>query len=177
MYQTLNQFAEIGRIASTHGLEGHVNFVHNLKGKKPFKDIKFLFIEMKRGSNIPFKIKNIRPSSDTDAILAIEGIDTLEQAKTIAGKKVSLPQEQYEQVQPKDVTMNFVGFTLYDAKDKKVGIIKEVFESPGQLLASIELENGNEALVPMVESWILGINMNSKELYIQLPDGLIEVYL
>lgn len=177
MYQTLDEFTNIGRLSSTHGLEGHVHFVHHLKGKNILKKFSFIFIEVKPSSYIPYKFSIISNSSDTDAIIKLDKVDDVDAAKPIAGKAVFLPTKLYDEIQPKDVTLNFTGFTLYNQFDRKVGLIESIFESPGQLLASVTLENGNEALVPLVEQFILSINANKRELTLNIPDGLIEMYL
>jgi 16S rRNA processing protein RimM len=177
MYQTSDSFTEIGKLSSTHGLDGFLNIHHKLKGKQPFKNIKFLFVELKKQSYIPFKIEQIKIFSEDDAIVKLESIENVEQAKQIAGKKIYLPTDLYEKIQPKELTMDFKGFILYNQYDQKVGIIEDIFESPGQLLASVILANGNEALVPLVEQWILHINISKKELTLTIPEGLIEVYL
>lgn len=177
MYQTLDEFSHIGRLSSTHGLEGKLHFVHHLKGKNIFKKIEFIFIEIRPKNYIPYKIHILSTSSDTDAIIQLDKIETVEAAKLLAGKMVYLPTPQYDNLQPKEVTLDFNGFTLFNQYDRKVGLIASIFESPGQLLAAVTLENGNEALVPLVEKFILSINAQKKELTLDLPEGLIEMYI
>lgn len=177
MYQTLDHFSKIGRISSTHGLDGRLHIVHHLKGKQVFKKIPFIFIEIRNQNYIPYKLTSIISSTETDSIITLDGIDTIEKAKLITGKSIYLPTPQYDTLQPKEVTLDFSGFTLYNQYDRKVGHIASIFESPGQLLAAITLENGNEALVPLVEQFILSINAAKKEVTLNIPEGLIEIYL
>lgn len=176
-YQTIDTFSQIGKLAATHGLEGNIAFVHRLKGKKLFQNLPFVFIELKNKSYIPFRIVSSKVLSETDAIVRFEGIDTVEKAKKIAGKHIFLPTEAYDRLQPAEQTLDFKGFVLYDQYDKKTGVVESVTEYPGQLMANVILTNGKEALIPIVEQHIINIDGRKKELTLQIPDGLIEIYL
>jgi len=177
MYQTIESFSQIGRLSSTHGLDGSIALVHRLKGKKPFQQLPFVFIELRNKSYIPFRVTSARVLSETDAIIRLEGIDTIEQAKRIAGKNVFLPSGEYDRLQPAEQTLDFKGFVLYDQYDKRTGVVDSVIEYPGQLIANVILVNGNEALVPIVEQHIINIDARKKELTLHIPDGLIDIYL
>lgn len=176
-YQTINAFSQIGKLSSTHGLEGNIILVHKLKGKKILQQLPFVFIELQNKSYIPFRIVANRVLSETDAIVRFENVDTVEEAKKLAGRLLFIPTEVYDRLQPADQTMDFKGFVLYDQYDKKTGVVESVMEYPGQLMANVILNNGKEALIPIVEQHIINIDGRKKELTLQIPDGLIDIYL
>lgn len=177
MYQTIQAFKQIGKLSSTHGLDGAIHLTHHLKGKKVLKKLAFIFIEIKTQSYIPYALTSCSEQDETSAIIYLEDVNTVEAAKLLAGKGVFIPEAEYTQVQPQEVTMDFAGFTVYDHHDKRVGSIEEITEYPGQLMASILLDNGNEALIPLVEQHIININTTQKTLTLRIPDGLIDIYL
>lgn len=169
-------YTYIGKVHTTHGLNGHVNASHKLKGKNIFKKLKHIFIEVRPESYIPYFIEECIIASDSEVILLLDETYNPEDARTIVGKNFYIENALYDQLQPKEVTMDFAGFTVYNQDDKKIGIITEINEMPGQLLASVDVE-GIEAMIPLVEQHILSININKKEITLQIPDGLLEVYL
>lgn len=171
------EYTLIGRLNSTHGLDGNIAFTHQLKGKNAIKKLQHIFVEIRKESYIPYFIEACNIFNEQDAALLLDEVYSLEEAKKLTGKNVYIETELYNKLQPADVSMNFVGFTLFDANDQKVGIVTDIIETPNQLLAAVELPNGNEALVPIVEHFICSINVAKKELTLQIPDGLIDIYL
>lgn len=170
-------YAYIGRLGTTHGLNGQMYLTHKLKGKNILKKLSFLFIEIRNESYIPYKIDSCQITSNEDAIVVLDDVYTLEDAKQLIGKKVYIESSLYEKLQPADLHMNFTGFKLYDAtSDKLIGTIADILEYPSQLLAQIFIDD-KEVLLPIVESQIKHIHLQKKEISIEIPEGLIDIYL
>ncbi|MBU3715061.1 MAG: 16S rRNA processing protein RimM, partial [Ferruginibacter sp.] len=66
------------------------------------------------------------------------------------------------------------GYTLYD-EEHLIGEIIEVIEQPHQILCAI-LYKGKEALIPMHEENLLKIDKKKKQVIVQLPEGLLDIY-
>jgi 16S rRNA processing protein RimM len=49
-------------------------------------------------------------------------------------------------------------------------------EQPHQLLCRIEIE-GKEVLIPLHEGTLLNIDRKGRRVMVQLPEGLLEIYL
>ena len=62
------------------------------------------------------------------------------------------------------------------ANKEVLGTIEEVIEQPHQILLSI-IYKGKEAYLPMHEQSLLNIDHKKNEVHLNLPDGLLEVYL
>lgn len=169
-------FIHLGKITGTHGLEGNIVLYHHLGKLNALKQLKHIFIELKRESYIPFFIEQIRVDNDAELFLKLEEVDTVEDAKAISGKSVYLSTSQYELLKPKDKDVNFVGFEVWDEVAGKLGQVVNLFETPGQLLATVNV-NGKEAIVPLNEQTIKAIDIATKTLKLSLPDGLLAVYM
>lgn len=170
------EFIQIGKITGTHGLEGNVTLFHHLGKLAGLKQLKHLFIEMKRESYIPFFIEQARVDNDQELFLKLEDVDEVEQAKEISGKQVFLSSDQYLKLKPKDEDINFVGFKAWDKEAGELGLITTIFETPGQLLATID-HKGKEIIAPLNDQTIVAIDIATKTLKLNLPEGLIAVYL
>jgi len=57
-----------------------------------------------------------------------------------------------------------------------LGKILEVIEQPHQLLFKLEI-NSKEALIPMNENTLKKIDHKKKEVIVELPEGLLDIYL
>lgn len=58
---------------------------------------------------------------------------------------------------------------------EEIGEIVEVIEQPLQVLCKI-IYHGNEALIPIHEESLEKIDKKKKQVYVNLPDGLLEIY-
>ena len=59
--------------------------------------------------------------------------------------------------------------------DDELGEVIEVIEQPHQVLCKIMLEN-KEALIPVHEDSLKKIDKKNKKLFVNLPDGLLDIY-
>ena len=169
-------FIQIGKITGTHGLSGNVTVFHKL-GKTPgLKNLKHIFIELKRESYIPFFIEQIKVDNDQELFLKLEEVDAVEEAKSLSGKQVFLSTEQYEKLNPKEADINFICFEAWDEQAGKLGRVEHLFETPGQLLATIAVGD-KEVIAPLNEQTIVSVDIPTKQLKLRLPEGLLDVYL
>ena len=90
-------------------------------------------------------------------------------------KKVWLLTDDFEKLVDKSSSISLLGFSVFN-NEKNIGIVNEVIEQPHQILLQI-LVNKKEAYIPLHEKTLIKIDHKKKEVYVILPDGLLEVYL
>ena len=69
-----------------------------------------------------------------------------------------------------------IGFTVQDKGFGKVGIITGVNDSTAQHLFEID-HDGKEVLIPINDEIIEKVDRASKTIFLDTPEGLIEIYL
>ena len=57
---------------------------------------------------------------------------------------------------------------------KELGKVQEVIEQPHQLMVTI-LYKGNETYIPLHEESLKGVDHTKKHVYVELPDGLLDL--
>lgn len=165
----------IGKIAGTHGLDGWINLSHQLIAKNAFSKIKFIFIEIRKESFIPFYIEQKRSVSDDEICLKLEDVVSVEQAKELSGKKVFIEQSLFVELNPQSISNTLIGYQIHDEKLGIIGPIEELIETPGQVLAYIQYRS-KEVLIPLVDATLKKMDHVRKLVYVCLPDGLLEIY-
>ena len=60
-------------------------------------------------------------------------------------------------------------------EEEELGEVCEVIEQPHQVLCKIML-NGKEALIPVHEDSLEKIDKKNRKLFVNLPDGLLDIY-
>ena len=170
----MNQYFKIGKLAATFGLEGQLVLQHSLGQKNSLKNLETIFLEEKKDSFIPYFISSVKIKSDKELLISIEGIPTKEAAKFLIKKEVWLSENDFKKFAASSAPISFLGFTIVNDK-KELGEITEVIEQPHQLLCSILIE-GKEALIPIHEDSLEKVDKKNRKLYVNLPDGLLEIY-
>lgn len=170
----INYF-KAGKLVAVHGLKGELILKHELGKKSSLKDVKAIFIEDKKDSFFPWFIQSTKIKSDTEVLLKLEGVDTRESAKKLSPKEVWLTEEDFKRLSAKAAPANLLGYTIINNKERLSEVL-EVIEQPHQLLCRIELYK-KEVLIPINEIFLKKIDHKKKEVIVELPDGLLEIYL
>jgi 16S rRNA processing protein RimM len=111
---------------------------------------------------------------DAEVYIKLEGLDTKEAARRVVQKEVWLREEDFLSFAGRAAPISMVGFRLYDG-GADLGEILEVIEQPHQVLCRIDLA-GKEALVPLHEQTLKRVDAKRREVHVELPEGLLDVY-
>ena len=160
---------------ATHGLQGALVLTHVVGDSNWLKKDDVLFIELRRESYIPFFTTAAKAGNDEEYIVNVEDVDTIEAAKKLVGKAVYVKDDILKNI-PANSPLLWIGFNMVDKAKGSLGPIADVMQAGQQWLAKLVIED-KEVLVPLVDDFITDINMRSKFIRVDLPEGLIEVYL
>ena len=170
----MSQYFKIGKFAASHGLSGELVLVHNLGKKTALKDLEILFIEESKDNFMPYFITAATAKNDAEVYVTLEGIDNKELARKYTPKEVWMAAEDFNKFAAKTAPISMLGYDLMDG-ETNLGEIIEVIEQPHQILCAI-LYNGNEALIPVHENNLVKMDQKNKKVYVEVPDGLLEIY-
>jgi 16S rRNA processing protein RimM len=171
----MTEYFKIGKFVSAFGLKGEMILKHNLGKKTSLKGLTALFVEERKESFIPYFIENTRIKSEDELYIQLEGVNVREAAVKITQKEVWLPEADFKKYSAKSSPINLLGYTVVEA-GKELGKILEVIEQPHQILCRIDIL-GKEALIPLHEETILKIDKKKMQVIVELPEGLLEIYL
>jgi 16S rRNA processing protein RimM len=169
------QYFKAGKLVAVHGLKGEFILKHELGKKSSLKDVKAIFIEDKKDSFFPWFIETAKARSADEVLLKLETIDTREAAAKLSQKEIWLTEEDFQRHSAKSAPANLLGYTIINFKERLSEVL-EVIEQPHQMLCRIEI-NKKEVLIPINESFLKKIDHKKKEVIVELPEGLIDVYL
>ena len=169
------QYFKTGKLVAVHGLKGELVLKHELGKKSSLKDVKAVFIEDKKDSFFPWFVESTRIKNDNEVYIKLEGVDTREAAAKLSQKETWLSEEDFKRLSAKSAPANLLGYMIINNKEKLSEIL-EVIEQPHQLLCRLEL-NKKEALIPINENFLKKIDHKKKEVIVELPEGLIDIYL
>lgn len=170
----MNQYFKIGKLAASTGLKGELVLQHNLGKKTTLRGLEAIFLEEKRDSFIPYFLQAAKIRSDNETVIKLEGIDIVETARKLTPKEVWLTEDDFKKFATKSAPITLLGFSIIN-EEKDLGEIVEVIEQPHQVLCTI-LINGKEALIPIHEESLEKVDNKNRKVYVNLPDGLLDIY-
>ena len=168
-------YFQIGTVTKTRGLKGELQvFVAYDEPEK----LKFtsLFIEL-GGKLVPYFVSFFKLPQKNVAYVLLEDVDTIEKAALLVKKNVFLsnknkPKKKKNEFGLKDL-LNFIAI---DENEGELGEIIEIHEYPQQFIATVSYKN-QEVLFPLNENIIKQIDVVKGVVIVDLPEGLLDVYL
>lgn len=168
------QYFKIGKFAASYGLHGELVLQHSLGKKTTLKGLETIFIEQTTDNFLPYFIEKTSIKSETETYIKLEGIDSKEIARKLTPKEAWLEEVDFKRFTAKAAPIALLGFSMIDG-ETDLGEIIEVIEQPHQILCTI-LYKGKEALVPVHEASLIKLDKKNKKVYVDLPEGLLEIY-
>ena len=155
-------------------MNGELVLLHHLGKKTSLKGLQAIFIEEKKEEFLPYFLETTRIKNEEELYIKIEGINTKESAQRLVRKQVWLVEEEFHKYAGKSAPISLLGFHIVD-QGTDIGEILEVIEQPHQLLCRISLD-GKEALIPVHEETLIKIDKKKKQVHMNLPDGLLDIF-
>ena len=169
------EYFKIGKFVAAYGLKGELVLKHELGKKTSLKGLQTIFIEEKKESFLPWFIESTKIKNEKEVFVKLEGVASREAATKLTQKEVWFTDADIKKFSAKSSPINLLGYTIVNKK-QRVGEILEIIEQPHQLLCRVEIK-GKEALIPLHENFLQGINHAKRHVNVELPEGLIEIYL
>jgi 16S rRNA processing protein RimM len=111
------------------------------------------------------------------AVVRFQDVSSIEEAEIYTGRQIFLPLKKLPKLEGNKFYYHEVtGYSVIDKKHGLLGIINGILDLPNQSLFQIMHEK-REILVPVVDEIIKRVDREKKIIFIEAPDGLIEIYL
>lgn len=168
---------KIGVLTKSHGIEGEViiRLFPEWFGYEP--DPSWLFVDI-MGGLVPFEVLSVRYKGQESVLLGLDTITDDEKVRRYQGSEVYIdPQELGDADDSEGLNMNaLVGSQVIDTQFGPIGSISAIHDIRQNPLAEINYQ-GKSILIPLQEAFIRSYNRKTKELLVETPPGLINLYL
>lgn len=166
----------LGKIAKKFSFKGEVLIYLDSDDTEIYEQMESVFVEI--GKNlVPFFIQDARLHKNDFLRVKFEDVDSEGDAEALLGKALYLPLDLLPKLEGNKFYFHeVIGFDLEDKRLGVVGKIESVNDSSAQPL--FEVKKGEiEILVPMIDQFLVEIDRKGKRVVMDLPEGLIEMYL
>jgi 16S rRNA processing protein RimM len=170
----------IGRFGKAHGALGEIT-LHTALDDETLLAAPFLAVAID-GIPTPFFIEELRRKNSKSLYLRLDNVATEAQALRLAGRdcfiaKDSLSPLTRDIFSPREAIATPELLTTPTVRTSPdgapIGTLSSVDETTINTLLIVETADGSEALIPA--AFITGVNNEKNEIYVSLPDGLLEL--
>ena len=166
----------LGKIAKKFSFKGEVLIYLDTDSPAEYQNMESVFVEINKNL-VPYFIENSSIHKNDFLRVQFEDVKNEDEADYLLGSEVYLPLALLPKLEGnKFYYHEVIGFEIEDKTLGVFGKIVSVNDTAAQPL--FEVLNGNvEMLIPMIDQFLVKIDRDNKIVLMDLPDGLIQMYL
>ena len=166
----------LGKIAKKFSFKGEVLIYLDTDEPELYENMESVFVDFNKNL-VPFFIENSNLHKNDFLRVQFEDVNNEEEADRIVGCEVYLPLTMLPKLEGNKFYFHeVIGFEIEDQRLGVFGKIVSINDTSAQPL--FEVINGNvEILVPMIDQFLVKIDRENKKVIMNLPEGLVEMYL
>jgi 16S rRNA processing protein RimM len=165
----------VGFVRKTSGLKGEVVVQLDVDNPSRYSKPDTVFLDID-GTLTPFFITKTR-LLNTSLTVTFEGVATIQAAENLVGLEVWLPLSALPQLDDTNFYFHEIpGFRVIDTIKGDIGAATDVVDRLQQPILRVGVGR-NEILIPLAPGILERIDRSHRILYINAPEGLINLYL
>ncbi|NBU80145.1 MAG: 16S rRNA processing protein RimM [Flavobacteriaceae bacterium] len=166
----------LGKIAKKFSFKGEVLIYLDTDEPELYENMESVFVEFNKNL-VPFFIENSSLHKNDFLRVQFEDVDSEEEADSILNCDVYLPLSMLPKLEGNKFYFHeVIGFEIEDKRLGVFGKIVSINDTTAQPL--FEVLNGEvEMLIPMIDHFLVEIDRENKKVIMDLPEGLVEMYL
>jgi 16S rRNA processing protein RimM len=169
-----SELVVIARAVKPRGLKGEIVAELLTDFPERFEDVDQLVLVSPAGERKVGKLENYWFQNDR-VVLKMADYDDVEADKKLVGfefavpeaERVPLPSDHYYDWELEGCTVKVDG--------ESIGTVQSVIRTGGTEILEIADENGNERLIPLVDSIVVEIDAAGKTIVVDPPEGLLDL--
>lgn len=166
----------LGKIAKKFSFKGEVLIFLDTDEPELYENMESVFVDFNKNL-VPFFIENCYLHKNDFLRVQFEDVKNEEEADSIVGCDIYLPLAMLPKLEGNKFYFHeVIDFEIEDQRLGVFGKIVSINDTSAQPL--FEVINGNvEILVPMIDQFLVKIDRENKKVIMDLPEGLVEMYL
>ncbi|MEZ5357846.1 MAG: ribosome maturation factor RimM [Candidatus Zixiibacteriota bacterium] len=166
-------YITVGRFGRPRGVTGELYITPDTDFPDRFLDLFEVYIE-EGGKKKSLIIESAEIISGRP-VVKVEGIESKEEAAALTNLAIFVPGEQaVELPEGSYYQFDLVGSTVKSVDGVEFGVLEEILFYPANDVYRIKSKDFGEILLPVVDKFVKGVDIEKKEIIIEPPDGLIE---
>ena len=161
----------IGKIVAAHGLRGNIKIVSFAETLEIFEEIASLILRDLAGIDGEYAINWVKPHG-RGVLLSLKGITSRDHVEALIGSELYIEKARLPQLEPGVFYwLELVGLDVITTDGSYLGKIDSIMQT-GSNDVYVVKHHEHETLVPALENVVIGVDLDKKEMQVELPEGL-----
>ncbi len=171
----MTEYYNVGKIVNTQGLKGEVRVISMTDfPEKRYQKGQILYLFLDRKAPIPLTITSHRTHKNFD-ILTFKDHATINMVEKYRDGILKVAAEDLTPLDEHEYYYHeIIGLTVKEISGNTLGIITEILSPGANDVWVVEGKNKKIMYLPYIESVVKKIDLTAKEVYAEIPEGLIE---
>lgn len=166
----------LGKVVSKFSFKGEVLIKLDTDEPESYVKMESVFVDY-NNNMVPFFIERSSLHKSDLLRAKFEDVDTEEDADDLMKAEIYLPLTMLPKLEGDQFYFHeIIGYKVIDSSFGLVGIVKSINDTTAQALFEID-KDGVEILIPMNDEFIEKIDKATDTIYVNTPEGLIDLYL
>ncbi len=166
-------YTKIGTIIKKHGFNGSLILKVSGKYSNNLSIVDFLFIEINK-KHIPFKLDSIKTFKNKSYKIKFNEVNDDAYANQLISKSVFIKSNDYPDLKKEtNIYSAIINFSAFN-NEAKIGEIININENLPQPVFEINYKS-KIVMVPIHEDLIIKIDKENKNIFLRIPDGLLDI--
>lgn len=171
----MKDFFYLGLITKPFGYKGQAYVYLDTDEPEKYSNLDAVFLNID-GEMLPYMIEDIQLRGANQAVIKFEDVDG-EEIKSLMKTEIYLPLSVLPPLTGNKFYFHeVVGFSVIDSEKGNIGKIVDFIDVLQQPIMQVDF-NGIEILIPAIDKFFKTVDRERREIHIDAPEGLIDVYL
>ena len=170
-----NEYYYLGHITKPFGIKGQLCCYFDTDEPEKYANLEAVFIDL-NDEKLPYLIEDIQYRGANTFVIKFADVDE-EEAKGLVKAELYLPLSELPPLTGNKFYFHeVIGFKVIDEEKGAVGTCQDFIDISHHPIMQID-HDGVEVLIPAIDEIFKKVDRENKTIYIQAPEGLIDVYL
>jgi 16S rRNA processing protein RimM len=166
-----------GYVARAHGIRGEIRIQSDVDDPSVYTSLEILHLGKEQDNLRTHAVESFRWLDHGAAIVKLRKVESRNEAELLTGLRIYLDQKHLPQLEEGSFYYHdVIGFELVDSRHGPLSAITDIIELPAQDVFQLHID-GIEVLVPIVDDWIKLVDFEAGKIEVNVPEGLIDLYL
>ncbi len=167
-----NELFDFGTVVGVHGLRGELKVAPHTPASDSLISARSIFLRDRNGA-IELYVPQRSAPHKGNLLLRLEGVESVEQARMLVGFSVLMQQVDLPQLPVgRYYWHQLQGLAVFDRQRGDIGFLQGIFSTAAHDIYEVNGPFG-EVLIPVVDQFIIEVDLDGKRIQVDLPEGLI----
>ena len=166
------RYLAVGRVVKAHGVRGEISVAVLTDFPERFNSLEWLYLGNELEAE-PYRLEKYRWHKK-NILVTLEGVADRNQAEQLRGQLVQVPIEDAVPLPEGSYYLyQLVGLQVVTGDGQPLGIVSDILETNANDVYVVNREGHKEILLPAVEDVVKSIDLERRQIIVELIDGLI----